>query len=242
MGSIYSTDKTSHSCNSRHSFTCPHTSRNTASMNNKFRTTRKARSLFTLCCFVFSGCATTSNPTTRATLNLSSSTIQATTTTTTQPVQPVSLPPSTTLQTSGPEAQPFDLVAQQFDEFVEWRKNCNFKPKDCAIDEFTIAGTPFNTNFAKVMRDYAKHNIHSRPDDGERKIKVETISQDETTMTAIVHGCVYDTVVLYMGGGIYDDKVASSISSWTMQWHNERWYWTNYEIHKKIYNTNFCDS
>lgn len=93
-----------------------------------------------------------------------------------------------------------------------------------------------------MMRDYAKNNIYARPGDGERKVMVETISHDETKMTAIVHGCVYDTVVLFMDAGIYDDKVASSISSWTMQWHHDDWFWTNYQIHKKVYFANLCNA
>ena len=93
-----------------------------------------------------------------------------------------------------------------------------------------------------MMRDYAKNNIYARPGGGERKIIVETISRDETKMTTIVHGCVYDTVVLYMGAGIYDDKVASSLSSWTLQWHNNDWFWSNYQIHKKVYFANLCNT
>ena len=93
-----------------------------------------------------------------------------------------------------------------------------------------------------MMRDFGANNIFARPGDGERKVTVETISHDESTMTAIVHGCVYDTVVLYMDTGIYDDKVASSLSSWTMQWHNNDWFWTNYQIHKKVYSQNLCNT
>ena len=234
MGSNYSTDKTSHSCNYQHSFTCLHTSRNTATMNNKFRITRKAGSLFILSCFVFGGCATKSDPTTHATLNFSSPTVPSTTTTTTtQPVQSVFLPPAV--------ASPFDLVAQQFETFVKWRRECSYKPRLCNIGEFTILDTQFSDDFATMIRDYAKNNIYARPGDGERKVIVETISHDKTKMTAIVHGCVYDTVVLYMGAGIYDNKVASSLSSWTMQWHNKRWFWTNYQIHKKVYFQNLCN-
>jgi hypothetical protein len=93
-----------------------------------------------------------------------------------------------------------------------------------------------------MMREFAANNIFARPGDGERKVTVETISHDKTAMTAIVHGCVFDTVVLYMGAGIYDDKVASSLSSWTMQWHNDDWFWTNYQIHKKVYSQNLCNT
>ncbi len=234
MGFIYSTDKTSHSCIYRQSFAWLHTSRNNAAMNNKLRTTHKAGLLFILGCFIFGGCATKGDPTTRAMFNFSSPTIPSTTTTTAQPAQPVSLPPAVT--------SPFDLVAQQFEVFVKWRRECSYKPRLCNIGEFTILDTQFSDDFATMIRDYAKNNIYARPGDGERKVIVETISQDETTMTAIVHGCVYDTVVLYMDGGIYDDKVSSSISSWTMKWHNERWYWVNHENYKKIFNTNLCDS
>lgn len=240
MGFIYSTDKTSHSCNFQHSFTLVHTSRNTASMDNESRITRKLGALFTLCCFAICGCVTANESNTHATLNFS-------------PTTSLAPPPDSSLASSSDSppappslvkstASPFDLVAQQFEDFVKWRRECSYKPKLCNIGKFTILGTQFSDDFATMMRDYAKNNIYARPGDGERKVIVETISHDETKMTAIVHGCVYDTVVLYMGAGIYDNKVASSLSSWTMQWHNKRWFWTNYQIHKKVYFANLCNA
>ena len=198
-------------------------------MNIKFRATRKLGQLFTLCCFIICGCSTTSNTNTRATLNFLPTTSVATQTPTSQvaSLSPVS---------------PFDLVAEKFEAFVNWRRDCNYKPRLCNIGEFTIIGTEFSDDFAEMMREFGANNIFARPGDGERKVTVETISHDESTMTAIVHGCVYDTVVLYMGAGIYDDKVASSLSSWTMQWHNDDWFWTNYQIHKKVYSQNLCNT
>lgn len=240
MGFIYSTDKTSHSCNFQHSFTLVHTSRNTASMDNEFRITRKLGALFTLCCFAICGCVTANESNTHATLNFS-------------PTTSLAPPPDSSLASSSDSppappslvkstASPFDLVAQQFEDFVKWRRECSYKPKLCNIGKFTILGTQFSDDFATMMRDYAKNNIYARPGDGERKVTVETILRDKTKMTAIVHGCVYDTVVLFMDAGIYDDKVASSISSWTMQWHHGDWFWTNYQIHKKVYFANLCNA
>ncbi len=245
MGSIYSTDETSQSCNFQHSFALVHTSRNTASMNIKFRAARKLGRLFTLCCFIICGCSTASNSNTRATLNFLPTTSVATQTPISQATSP-ELPTtnsSTTQETMPPsQVAPFDLVAEKFEAFVKWRRDCSYKPRLCDISEFTITGTQFSDDFAAMMRNFGANNIFARPGDGERKVTVETISHDESTMTAIVHGCVYDTVVLYMGAGIYDDKVASSLSSWTMQWHNDDWFWTNYQIHKKVYSQNLCNT
>ena len=207
-------------------------------MANKFHIMRKLGALLTLGCFVVCGCATKGEPATRAMLDFSSVTAsvpQASASPTSPAVSPATV-------ASLAVASPFDLVAQQFEALLKWRRECSYKPRLCNIGEFTILDTQFSDDFASMMRDYAKNNIYARPGDGQRKIDVETISQDETTMTAIVHGCVYDTVVLYMDGGIYDNKVSSSISSWTMQWHNERWYWVNHENYKKIFNTNLCES
>ena len=244
MGFIYSTDKTSHSCNFQHSFTLAHTSRNTASMYNKFRIMRKLGALLTLCCFVICGCVTANDSNTRTTLNFSqiaSLATQATSSPDSSPAPPQTSSPAPPSPVTSP-ASPFDLVAQKFEDFVKWRRDCGYQPKRCDVGEFTILGTQFSDDFATMMRDYAKNNIYARPGGGERKIIVETISRDETKMTAIVHGCVYDTVVLYMGAGIYDDKVASSLSSWTLQWHNNDWFWSNYQIHKKVYFANLCNT
>lgn len=248
MGFIYSTDKTSHSCNFQHSFTLVHTSRNTASMDNESRITRKLGTLFTLCCFAICGCVTANDSNTRATLNFSPTTSLApppATSLSSSPVQNAAdplVPPSLVTSAAPSTASPFDLVAQQFEDFVKWRRECGYKPRLCNIGKFTILGTQFSDDFATMMHDYAKNNIYARPGDGERKVIVETISLDETKMTAIVHGCVYDTVVLYMDAGVYDDKVTSSLSSWTMQWHHGDWFWINYQIHKKVYFANLCNT
>ena len=197
-------------------------------MSAKFLVTRKLGALFTLCCFIICGCVTAREPTTRASLNFSQIS---------SPVDSL-----TSSNRPSPTVSPFDSVAQQFEDFVKWRRECSYKPRLCDAGKFTILGTQFSNDFVAMMREYAKNNIYARPGDGERKIFVETITKDETAMTAIVHGCVYDTVVLYMDGGIYDDKVASSLSSWTMQWQDGSWRWINYQIHKKVYFDNLCDS
>ncbi|MFM7651099.1 MAG: hypothetical protein ACKO6O_08945 [Acidimicrobiaceae bacterium] len=211
-------------------------------MNIKFRTTRKLGQLFTLCCFIICGCSTAGNTNTRATINFLPTISIATQTPISQTTPPIQASDTTkTTQNSTPSAStPFEFVTKRFEEFVKWRRECSYKPKLCDIGEFTIIGTQFSDDFAAMMREFGANNIFARPGDGERKVIVETISHDESTMTAIVHGCVYDTVVLYMGAGIYDDKVASSLSSWTMQWHNDDWFWTNYQIHKKVYSQNLC--
>ncbi|MFM8247864.1 MAG: hypothetical protein ACKOAE_01250 [Acidimicrobiaceae bacterium] len=211
-------------------------------MNIKFRTTRKLGQLFTLCCFIICGCSTAGNTNTRATINFLPTISIATQTPISQTTPPIQASDTTkTTQNSTPSAStPFEFVTKRFEEFVKWRRECSYKPKLCDIGEFTIIGTQFSDDFAAMMREFGANNIFARPGDGERKVIVETISHDESTMTAIVHGCVYDTVVLYMGAGIYDDNVASSLSSWTMQWHNDDWFWTNYQIHKKVYSQNLC--
>ncbi|MFM7771113.1 MAG: hypothetical protein ACKO8F_00205, partial [Acidimicrobiaceae bacterium] len=202
----------------------------------------KLGQLFTLCCFIICGCSNAGNTNTRATLNFLPPISITTQTPISQTTSPIQASDTTkTTQNSTPAAStPFEFVTKRFEEFVKWRRECSYKPKLCDIGEFTIIGTQFSDDFAAMMREFGANNIFARPGDGERKVIVETISHDESTMTAIIHGCVYDTVVLYMGAGIYDDKVASSLSSWTMQWHNDDWFWTNYQIHKKVYSQNLC--
>ena len=67
---------------------------------------------------------------------------------------------------------PFDLVAEKFEAFVKWRRDCSYKPKLCNIGEFTIIGTQFSDDFAAMMHNYGANNIFARPGDGERKVTV----------------------------------------------------------------------
>lgn len=199
------------------------------------------RSLFIICCFVIGGCTTASDVATRDVLEFEASDT---------PVLPASqVPPftphlwsSSTQLSVEVAASPFDLVTQQFDELTEWRKNCGHTPKDCVIEKFILPSTPYGEVFTTMMTNYAKNNIHSKPGRGQRIIKVQSIEHDKTNLIAIVHGCITDSVVLYMDNGIFNDRVSSSLATWTMQWQDDHWYWTDHQILKKIYDSNLCES
>lgn len=199
------------------------------------------RSLFIICCFVIGGCTTTSELATRDVLEF-----EASETT----VLPASQVPSFTphLWPSGTQlslevaASPFDSVAQQFDELIKWRKNCGHTPKACDIEKFILPSTSYGELFTTMMTNYAKNNIHSKPGRGQRIIKVQSIEHDKTNLIALVHGCITDSVVLYMDNGVFNDRVSSSLATWTMQWQDDHWYWTDHQILKKIYDSDLCES
>jgi hypothetical protein len=60
-------------------------------------------------------------------------------------------------------------------------------------------------------------------------------------MTATVSGCVYDTVILFLDGFIFDDKVSSSLATWQFSWQYNRWSWADFQTYKKLYNVNICE-
>ena len=60
-------------------------------------------------------------------------------------------------------------------------------------------------------------------------------------MTATVSGCVYDTVILFLDGFIFDDKVSSSLAAWQFSWQDNRWSWVDFQTYKKLYNVNICE-
>lgn len=192
-----------------------------------------------LCCFIIGGCTATTFVTPRSDIatqtsitpnifDLPETTASTITTTNTTTINSTAI-------------DPFDLVAQQFDQLMAWRKNCGFKPSTCKIGDFTIIGSEFSDNFTQMMSDYAKNNIYSLPNHGERKIYGQTVERDYVNMVATINGCVYDTMILYLDGSIFDDKIASSLTSWKMLWQNNHWNWIDFEVHKKIYNSNICE-
>ena len=207
-------------------------------MRTKIHALRKSmQNIFVLCCFVIGGCGASSRSVDATPAGLREELVRPLNNSIAGQIELIS--PSSAVDQS---VNPFDSVATRFDEFIDWHKNCFHKPKQCAFDEFIISSTAFGDNFAQIIAGYGKNNIYSQPGRGERKYFVNSISNDPTTMTATVSGCVYDTVILFLDGFIFDDKVSSSLASWQFSWQDNRWSWVDFQTHKKLYNVNLCES
>ena len=131
-------------------------------------------------------------------------------------------------------------VRQQFQELVQWQDTCYQQPKSCHVDEFTIVGTKYHQALSEQISLYAKSNINSRPGRGKREVAIESITVDDAALVAQVDACIYDTVILYMDGFIFNDHISSSHTRWTLQLDNNRWKWINFQILHREYNTNIC--
>ena len=131
-------------------------------------------------------------------------------------------------------------VRQQFQELVQWQDKCYQKPKSCSVEDFTISGTKYHQALSEQMSLYAKSNINSRPGHGKREVVIESITLDDAASVAQVDACIYDTVILYMDGFIFNDRVSSSHTRWTLQLDNSRWKWVGFQILRRQYNTNIC--
>ena len=131
-------------------------------------------------------------------------------------------------------------VRQQFQELVQWQDKCYQKPKSCSVEDFTISGTKYHQALSEQMSLYAKSNINSRPGHGKREVVIESITLDDAASVAQVDACIYDTVILYMDGFIFNDHVSSSHTRWTLQLDNSRWKWVGFQILRRQYNTNIC--
>ena len=131
-------------------------------------------------------------------------------------------------------------VRQQFQELVQWQDKCYQKPKSCRVEEFTIVGTKYHQALSEQMSLYAKNNINSRPGHGKREVAIESITFDDAALVAQVDACIYDTVILYMDGFIFNDHVSSSHNRWTLQRDNDRWKWIGFQTLRRQYNTNIC--
>ena len=131
-------------------------------------------------------------------------------------------------------------VRQQFQELVQWQDKCYQKPKSCSVEDFTISGTKYHQALSEQMSLYAKSNINSRPGHGKREVAIESITLDDAASVAQVDACIYDTVILYMDGFIFNDRVSSSHTRWTLQLDNSRWKWVGFQILRRQYDTNIC--
>ena len=183
------------------------------------------------CLFLVSSCS--SSPT----LSLDDSASTNTTNTTTSTTN-VDTTDSTSLEET--ELNYDQTVRQQFQELVQWQDKCYQQPKSCSVEEFTISGTKYHQALSEQMSLYAKSNINSRPGRGKREVAIESITFDDAALVAQVNACIYDTVILYMDGFIFNDHVSSSHTRWTLQLDSHRWKWINFQILHRQYNTNIC--
>ena len=191
------------------------------------------------CLFLVSSCS--SSPT--LSLDDSAGATSSTSTTSSNSTESVNTTASISLEHGELEDDELDYeqsVRQQFQELVQWQDTCYQQPKSCRVDEFTIVGTKYHQALSEQISLYAKSNIYSRPGRGKREVAIESITVDDAALVAQVDACIYDTVILYMDGFIFNDHVSSSHNRWTLQLDNNRWKWINFQILHREYNTNIC--
>lgn len=186
------------------------------------------------CLFLVSSCS--SSPT--LSLDDSAGATSSTSTTSSNSTESVNTTDSTSLEDD--ELDYEQSVRQQFQELVQWQDTCYQQPKSCRVDEFTIVDTKYHQALGEQISLYAKSNINSRPGRGKREVAIESITVDDAALVAQVDACIYDTVILYMDGFIFNDHVSSSHTRWTLQLDNNRWKWINFQILHREYNTNIC--
>ena len=202
-------------------------------------------SLFLMGIFLVSGCS--SSPTLSlddsAGAMTTASAAESTTNSTTSQAKKTSSTSSNTPNSAsfeGSQNNDDQTVRQQFQELVQWQDKCYQKPKSCRVEEFTIVGTKYHRALSEQMSLYAKSNINSRPGHGKREVAIESITFDDAALVAQVDACIYDTVILYMDGFIFNDHVSSSHNRWTLQRENDRWKWIGFQTLRRQYNTNIC--
>ena len=191
------------------------------------------------CLFLVSSCS--SSPT--LSLDDSAGATSSTSTTSSNSTESVNTTASISLEHGELEDDEFDYeqsVRQQFQELVQWQDTCYQQPKSCRVDEFTIVGTKYHQALSEQISLYAKSNINSRSGRGKREVAIESITVDDAALVAQVDACIYDTVILYMDGFIFNDHISSSHTRWTLQLDNNRWKWINFQILHREYNTNIC--
>lgn len=206
----------------------------------KLKKPRQLKVFSTLSCLILvSSCS--SSPT--LSLDDSAGATTSTNTTSSTDTTSINTTDSTSLEDGELEDDEVDYeqsVRQQFQELVQWQDKCYQQPKSCRLDEFTIIDTKYHQALSEQIGLYAKNNINSRPGRGKREVAIESITFDDAALVSQVDACIYDTVILYMDGFIFNDHVSSSHTRWTLQLDSHRWKWINFQILHRQYNTNIC--
>jgi hypothetical protein len=133
-------------------------------------------------------------------------------------------------------------VVHDFGRIYEARAQCGRTPEHCPVNEMTVKGSPLHSSLTEIMNERIVGNLYTRSDAGKLRVRIEAVEIIDT-IRAIVHTCIFDSVVLFDSGQIdgaaddivFDDSVISAFMMWNVQLDHGIWKWvTSTATQRKI--------
>jgi len=111
----------------------------------------------------------------------------------------------------------------------------------------TAAGSELAAELATTMRERVAGNLRTRAGAGKLRVRIESVEIIDTSH-AVVHTCVFDSVVLFDSGQVdsaaddivFDDSVISVRTRWNVQSENGTWKWRDARGYQRKVGGDLC--
>lgn len=184
--------------------------------------------------FALTGCATNSTAlvVTPPVDRVDVITSRATTTT------PVTAPPEVTAVSATPTRR--DVLA-----LIEERVQCGRSPERCDYEYLAVPESPYDRELRALMKERVDFGLRTIAGRGVLRPTVTSIRLTSPGVAEVLT-CVYDALVLYDTRTIpgvhivFNDRVISIFSTWSMHLHEGRWKWFSEEVTRYAIERDAC--
>ena len=145
------------------------------------------------------------------------------------------------------ESATTDSVVSDFSNIFMLRAQCGRMPETCPVSQITATGSELAAELTKTMRERVAGNLRTRAGAGKLRVRIESVEIIDTSH-AVVHTCVFDSVVLFDSGQVdsaaddivFDDSVISVRTKWNVQRENGTWKWRDARGYQRKVGGDLC--
>lgn len=145
------------------------------------------------------------------------------------------------------ESATTDSVVSDFSNIFMLRAQCGRIPETCPVSQMTATGSELAAELTKTMRERVAGNLRTRAGAGKLRVRIESVEIIDTSH-AVVHTCVFDSVVLFDSGQVdsaaddivFDDSVISVRTKWNVQRENGTWKWRDARGYQRKVGGDLC--
>ena len=145
------------------------------------------------------------------------------------------------------ESATTDSVVSDFSNIFMLRAQCGRMPETCPVSQMAATGSELAAELTKTMRERVAGNLRTRAGAGKLRVRIESVEIIDTSH-AVVHTCVFDSVVLFDSGQVdsaaddivFDDSVISVRTKWNVQRENGTWKWRDARGYQRKVGGDLC--
>jgi hypothetical protein len=135
-------------------------------------------------------------------------------------------------------------VAQAIDRLYRLRVTCGRSPRTCAVDALAAPSSPYHDALTELMAFRATYQLATVAGHGTLRYRIEATSRLADGRMQ-VHTCATDSLVVFdtsrgSPGIVFDDRVVSLRSVWTLVEHDGAWKWSYEQVIERRWEAGGC--